>query len=203
MRRLVQRRHVGFLAIAIALGLLGPTVARIAIFPSDRTPEGAYLRVAKAVTQGRPEEFFAYLEEEAQHACYTIADYRKRSLARVEAAYPEEKKAEMVRSLGEVARLGDGPLVFAYFARREGWLSQLRRDLSAVKKVEAAEPRATVVTVQGTRYAFRRRPGGIFGMTAFTPFLRDEAERVARDHQLIEAAARDYEAARQRSRRAP
>src|SRR4051812_15694638 len=29
-------------------------------FPSDRTPQGAYLRIVIAVNRGRPEDFFAY-----------------------------------------------------------------------------------------------------------------------------------------------
>jgi hypothetical protein len=163
-------------------------------YPSDQTPEGAYLRIAQAVNRDRPEDFFAYTDEEAQHACYSLLDYRKRAKSRVQSAYPPEKRAEALRTFADVAELERPEQVLAYYARREGWLSQLRRDLSAVAKVEAEGPRATVVTVVGTRYALRRRPGGIYGLSAFTPFLREEAEHAARDFVIIDKNASEYEA---------
>ena len=54
-----------------------------ATYPSDKTPQGAYLRVMSAVNRGQPEAFFAYVETPAQHACYTIARYRKQARERV------------------------------------------------------------------------------------------------------------------------
>jgi hypothetical protein len=168
------------------------------IYPSDRTPEGAYLRIVQAVNQDRPQDFFAYTDEEAQHACYSLLDYHRRAEARILGAYPEEKRASALVPFRAVARLNSPPDVLAYYARREGWLSQLRRDLSAVAKVESMGPRATVVTVGGSRYALRRRPGGIYGLSAFTPFLREEAEKSARDFVLIDRTASEYEAMRKR-----
>lgn len=52
--------------------------------------------------------------------------------------------------------------VFALYAEREHWLDRLRRDMSGIKKVEVAGERATVETVKGTRYPFRRRDNGIW-----------------------------------------
>lgn len=184
----------------MALALLGYGALALR-FPSDHTPEGAYLRVAKAVSRGAPTEFFAYLEEPAQHACYTIGDYREKSRALAQKSFP---RPEYEKFIAKQARLGDrsdGPEVFAWFAEEEGWLVQLRRDLSGIARVEVVGERATVQTARGTRYAFRRRPNGIWGMTAFTPLLLEEAERAARDHALVERAASDY--ARQPAVRAP
>lgn len=45
---------------------------------------------------------------------------------------------------------------------------------------------------RGTRYPFRRRPNGIWGLTLFTAELTTEAERAARDHDVVERAAADY-----------
>ena len=55
----------------------------------------------------------------------------------------------------------------------------------------------TVETVRGTRYPFRRRPNGIWGLTLFTATLVAEAEKAARDAKLIDKAAADYERAGQ------
>ena len=41
--------------------------------------------------------------------------------------------------------------------------------------------RATIVTARGTRYAFRRRPNGMWGLTLFTAQLLALAERAARE----------------------
>ena len=81
-------------------------------------------------------------------------------------------------------------------ATRLGWVSRLRRDLSGIAKVEVAGERATIETARGTRYPFRRRENGIWGMSLFTAELVAEAERAARDWDVVEDAALDYERAR-------
>ena len=86
--------------------------------------------------------------------------------------------------------------MFGLYARRLGWVKRLRRDLSGVGHVEVRGERATVETARGTRYPFRRRQNGIWGLTLFTGALVAEAERAARDFALIDRAARDYERAR-------
>jgi hypothetical protein len=167
-----------------------------ASYPSDHEPMGAYVRIVEAVTRDRPEDFFAYIEDAAQHACFTIRDYRKTALERVRATFPEAERKEYERRYGELAAAAGGPEVFALYAREEGWLDLLERDLSRAASVEVQGERASVVTVRGTRYAFRKRSGGIWGMTAFSPKLTSEAERAARDLAMIEKAALDYERAR-------
>jgi hypothetical protein len=186
----------------LAAGLIGGAVALYfalshAFYPSDRTPEGAYYRVMIAVNRARPTAIFAYLETPAQHACYTIRDYRKRARERVLAAYPEPERSELAARHVVEAAAPDGADVFALYAERLGWIAKLRRDLSGIAKIEMHGERATVETVRGTRYPFRRRPeNGIWGLTLFTPTLAAEAERAARDFALIDAAAKDYERAR-------
>lgn len=185
----------GGLAVAVAVGL-GFLVQHWS-YPSDRTPEGAYYRVAIAVNRGEPSQFFAYLETPAQHACYTIRDYRKKARERILAAYPEPERTRMAARHQAEAAAPDGADVFSLYAHRLGWMNRLRRDLSGIAKIETNGERATVETVRGTRYPFRRRPeNGIWGLTLFTPTLAEEAERAARDFSLIERAAADYERAR-------
>jgi hypothetical protein len=167
-----------------------------ATYPSDRTPIGAYLRVMKAVNEDRPEAFFAYIETAAQHACYTVVDYRKKTRNRILKAYPEPDRRRLAASYEAEARATDGSQVFALYARRRGWLQRLRRDMSGVEKVEIQGDRASVQTVKGTRYPFRRRDNGIWGLTLFTAALVTEAEKAARDAELVEKAAADYERAR-------
>jgi hypothetical protein len=185
-----------------ALGLV-PALAygwSLATYPSDRTPEGAYLRVVSAVNRGQPEEFFAYTEEAAQHACYTIRDYRSKARALIESSYPEPERAQWLARYRELASAPDGSDVFAHLAKERGWLNRLRRDMSGIQRVEVSGERASVETARGTRYPFRRRPNGIWGTTLFTAELTLEAEKAARDLKLIEVAAADYRRAAHRSR---
>lgn len=163
-------------------------------YPSDRTPQGAYLRIVTAVNRGRPEDFFAYLETPAQHACYSIRDYRKRARERVLASYPEPERTQLAAAYAEDAAAPDGADVFAAFARRRGYMSRLRRDMSGIASVEQRGERATVITGRGTRYPLRIRPeNGIWGLTLFTAELVAEAEHAARDFALVDKAAADYE----------
>ncbi len=187
------RRRTAVLALAGAGLLVALRVVYAHLsFPSDLTPEGAYLRVVIAVDRGRAQDFFAYTETRAQHAAYTIRDYRRRARERVLAAYPEPEKSRLALEYAAEANAADGADVFVLYAKRYGWIARLRRDLSGVKKVETAGDRATVETAHGTRYPFRRRENGIWGLTEFTPVLEAEAERAARDFSVIDRAAQDY-----------
>jgi hypothetical protein len=196
-------RGVVILLFVLAGGALGWSVWSWLTYPSDRTPDGAYLRVVIAVNRGNPEDFFAYLETRAQHACYTIRDYRKKSRDRVLAAYPEPERSRLVSAYAKEADAPDGADVFALFARQRGWLLRLRRDMSGIAKTEIQGERATIETARGTRYPLRRRENGIWGLTLFTSALEAEAERAARDAALIESAAADYERVRRLEQRAP
>jgi hypothetical protein len=69
----------------------------------------------------------------------------------------------------------------------------LRKDLSGVVRVDIEGERATVVTARGTRYPFRRRDNGIWGLTIFTADLMAESERASRDLENISRAADDYD----------
>jgi len=189
------RRIALYGLLGVAVLVLARIVYAYAAFPSDRTPQGAYLRVAIAVNRGRAEDFFAYLETRSQHAAYTIRDYRKKSLARLQTAYPEPERSRLYQAYAAEANAPDGADVVALYARRNGWIMRLRRDLSGIKKVEQVGDRATVETVHGTRYPFRRRENGIWGLTLFTATLDAEAERAARDYSVIQKAAADYERA--------
>lgn len=179
--------------LAVAVALIGWFAIAWLRYPSDRTPEGAYLRVMTAVNRGRPQDFFAYTETRAQHACFTIRDYRKKSRERVLAAYPEPERSRLAALYADEAAASDGSDLFALYAKRRGWLGRLRRDMSGIAHVERRGERASVETVRGTRYPFRIRPeNGIWGLTLFTAELEAEAERAARDFELIERASEDY-----------
>lgn len=193
-----ERKKRALLALGLAgLALVAYFVLSHVFYPSDRSPEGAYYRVMIAVNKGQPAAIFAYLETPAQHACYTIRDYRRRARERVLASYPEPERSQLAARHASEATAPDGADVFALYAERLGWVTKLRRDLSGIQKIETSADRATVETVRGTRYPFRRRPeNGIWGLTLFTATLAAEAERAARDLALIEVAASDYERAR-------
>lgn len=162
-------------------------------FPRDTTPEGAYYRVAKAVSRDDPAGFFAYLETAAQHACFTIGDYRAKAKQRVMQSFPPAERQRALAELEPYASQPQGPQVFALAAQQQGWLTRLRQDLSGVDHIEQEQERATVQTVRGTRYSFRRRENGIWGLTLFTAFLVEEAERAARDYEMYRNSAIDYD----------
>lgn len=180
--------------ILAALALLA--IVSVARYPSDTTPEGAYLRIAKSVNLGRPRDFFAYIETDAQHAAYTIRDYRKQARDRILATYPEPERSALSQKYEALAVAPDGADVFVVYSEERGFLTLLRRDVSGIAKVDISGERATVETARGTRYAFRRRENGIWGMTLFTAVLVSEAEKAARDLALVEKAASDYERVR-------
>jgi hypothetical protein len=191
-KKLVAALALVALAAFVGTRLLAPP------FPSDRTPDGAYLRIAKAIADGEPRSIFPYLETDAQWACFTIKDARAKALARVRASYPESERRSYAEAYASEADAPDGPDVFAAIAARRGWIARLRRDLSGVARVETDGPRATVVTARGTRYPFRVRDNGIWGLTIFTADLVAESERASRDLDVVTAAADDYDRARSR-----
>jgi len=183
MAQALPRR--AFLVAVVGLAACRP-------YPSDRTPEGAYLRIARSVAQDDPRAFFAYLEQEAQWACYTLRDTKKKASLAIASAYPEPDRARLLAEHAAVAGAPDGSDVFAHLYRSRGWARRLRKDLSGIAKVEQEGERASVVTVRGTRYPFRRRDNGIWGLTLFTAELLGDAEKATRDLAVVEAAAADY-----------
>lgn len=187
---LPRRKFVilGGVVVAIAAGAL-----LYRPYPPDTTPEGAYMRLAKSVTQDEPKSFFAYLEQEAQWACYTLRDMRKKARDLVNASYPEPQRSELASQYAPFADAPDGSDVFAHLYRTRGWARRLRKDLSGVDHVDVEGERASIVTVGGTRWPFRRRDNGIWGITIFTAELLAEAEKATRDLAVVEAAAKDYD----------
>jgi hypothetical protein len=187
-RRALLAAGLGLTVVAaVALG------ARHLGLPPDTTPEGAYLRIALSLGRGDGRVVFSYLEDDAQHAAFTIRDYRKKARDRAGTAFPEPERARLMEEWRVHAEAPDGADVWVDLAEREGWFSRLRRDLSAVATVEVVGDRATVETARGTRYALRRRANGMWGLTLFTAPMVAEAERAARDWDVVKRSAEDYE----------
>jgi hypothetical protein len=197
---IVQKRLLwaGAPVLVVALAALLWAIFR---FPPDTTPEGAYLRIGNTITRGEPRVCFAYLEDRAQHAAFSIRDYRRRASERIEASYPEPERARLLEAYRAHAEAEDGADVFLDLATKRGWMARLRRDLSGIAKVDRAGERATIETARGTRYPFRRRENGIWGLTLFTAELVAESEKAARDWEVVEHAAQDYDRARNEQRR--
>jgi hypothetical protein len=190
LRTLVVLVGLVILALAVGAWLVGRRP-----FPPETTPEGAYTRIAYAVAQRRIGDAFPYLETDAQWGAYSIRDMRRKACDRARASYPPDERALLGAWQAE-ADAADGADVFALMAANRGWVQRLERDLSGVAHVEIVGERATVVTTRGTRYPFRRRENGIWGLTIFTAELTSEAERAARDLEVVERAAADYDRAR-------
>lgn len=191
----MRRRPLIFAAVVL-LGIAVYAASAVRMFPPDTTPEGAYMRIAKSIGEGRVRDIFAYLETDAQWAAYTIRDMRAKAYARVGDSYPEPERTKLRDAYRDAAEAPDGADVFAMEAARKNWLARLRKDLSGIARVEVNGERATVVTARGTRYPFRRRENGIWGLTIFTADLIAESERASRDLQVVNEAADDYERVR-------
>lgn len=176
------------LAVGVALAFYRP-------FPPDNTPEGAYARIAKAIAEQHPRDVFAYLEQDAQDAAFTIHEMRKASCAAIEKSYPRGAERDALLAAYRDDARADGPDELVLLAARHGFFARLRRDLSGVARVETEGERATVTTARGTRYSFRRRPNGIWGLTLFTAEMLADSERATRDYTSVRAAANDYERA--------
>jgi hypothetical protein len=186
---------VAILALAvIAMNAIG--LARRRPFPSDRTPDGAYLRIALGVDEDRLRDIFPYLETDAQWAAFTIRDARAKACSLIRASYPKGQGGDLLQAYQPLGETPDGPDAFVLLAIQKGFIAQLRRDLSGVAKVEIEGERASVVTVRGTRYPFRRRDNGIWGLTLFSAQLLAEAQRASRDLAVVTAAAEDYDRAK-------
>ncbi|WP_437811576.1 hypothetical protein [Sorangium sp. So ce1078] len=193
---MTRRRAVVWGAAAVALVAVALLWRKLNQFPPDTTPEGAYLRIAYSIGVSDPRTAFSYLEDRAQHAAYTIRDYRRKAFERIEASYPEPERTRLLEQYRAHAMAEDGADVWVDIAAKQGFVARLRRDLSGIAKVEVTGERATVETARGTRYPFRRRDNGIWGLTLFTADLVAEAERAARDWDVVEKAALDYERGR-------
>lgn len=188
LRRRIVLAGVGA-ALAGAASVVGYRLAR---FPPETSPEGAYTRIARSLAEGKLLGVFSYLEDEAQHACFTVRDYRKRASEKIAASYPEPDRSRLLDEYRAHAEAPDGADVWTDLATTRGYGTRLRRDLSGVSGVQIEGERATVVTARGTRYAFRRRANGMWGLTMFTADLLGDAERAARDFEVVERAALDY-----------
>jgi hypothetical protein len=200
MRRLLPLSLAAVMPLLVWLALVAGT--RTA-FPKDTTPEGAYARIVLAITEGHPRECFPYLETRAEWASFTIRDYRRKAAARIEQAYPEPEKSRALTAYRRETLAPDGPDLWAALAETRGFITRLRKDLSGASRVEVSDERATIETAHGTRYTFRRRENGIWGLTMFTAELVAEAEKAARDFEMVGRAAEDYDRARPRSTGSP
>ena len=179
--------------VAAALGIAGYAgFRRITRFPPDTTPEGCYLRIVVAISEGRARDVFPYLDEPARHAAYSIRDYRERARGLVAAQYPEPERTRLIDAYRVFAEAPDGADVWNEMAHKRGWITRLRRDLSGIARLETSGERVTIETARGTRYNFRRRDNGIWGLSLFTADLVAESERAARDAEVVEQAAADY-----------
>jgi hypothetical protein len=153
------------------------------------------MRVARAVADDETRALLANLEKQAPLACFTIRDARAQAAARVSKSYPEPQRGELLARWQKLAGAPDGSDVFAFLYTERGWSSRLRRDLSGATRIDEEGDRASVVTARGTRWPFRRRDNGIWGLTIFTAELVAEAEKATRDLAVVTAAADDYDRA--------
>jgi hypothetical protein len=162
-------------------------------FPPDKTPEGSYARIAKAIAEERTRDVFPYLEQDAQDAAFSIHDMRKGAYDAVAQSYPAGAERDgLLASYRPESEAPDGPDVFLLLDKKHAFIARLRKDLSGISKVETQGDRATLTTAKGTRYTFRKRPNGVWGLTRFTAEMLESSERAARDLASVRAAADDY-----------
>jgi len=196
---------------AAALGVGTLLIVRLGPEPPAGTPEGAYVRIARALSEGNAKGVYAYLDDDARTACVTIWHDRKEASDLVERSYPEEPppgtktveppsdRKHLLEEYKVHAAATDGADIWIDLAERRGYIGRLRRDLSAIAKVERDGDRATIETAHGTRYEFKKRSDGLWGLTLFTEDLVHDRDRAERDLEMIRRAAADYDRVRERS----
>jgi hypothetical protein len=190
-----KRALFAVLVAAIVVGVVALVFYKP--FPPDKTPEGSYARIAKAIAEGRSRDVFPYLEQDAQDAAFTVHDMRKAACDLIGQSYPAGTERDaLLASYRPEADAPDGPDVFMLLDKRQNFIARLRKDLSGIANIETRGERATITTAQGTRYTFRKRPNGVWGLTRFTAEMLDESERASRDLASVRAAAGDYARAR-------
>jgi hypothetical protein len=188
MRRDMKRRA---LFLALALSVVAALFLRVwRPFPPDTTPRGAYMRIARHLSRNEPLSIFPYLETEAQWASYTAFEARRDARKLILETYPEPARAAALATLKDSSASGEA--WFVAEAESRSWFTRLRRDLSPPEQVEEVGERAVVVTARGTRYPFRKRENGIWGLTVFTADLVAESTRASRDLAMIRKSAEDY-----------
>ena len=113
-------------------------------FPADTTPEGAYLRLAQAITERHVQSAFPYTETETQWASFTIRNARRDALALADKSYPPAELAKLRESYGALAKAPDGPDAFALLMEERGYRARLAKDMSGVDHVETEGERAAL-----------------------------------------------------------
>jgi hypothetical protein len=189
----MMTRRIVFAVVIVSIAVGVVALVFYKPFPPDKTPEGSYARIAKAIAEQRSRDVFPYLEQDAQDAAFSIHDMRKAASDAIRASYPAgAEKDALLASYRAEAEAPDGPDVFLVLDKKHGFITRLRKDLSGVAKVETEGERATITTAHGARYTFRRRPNGVWGLTRFSAEMLEESERAARDLASVRAAADDY-----------
>ena len=87
---------IGVVLAAIVIGVI--VLVFYKPFPPDKTPEGAYARIAKAIAEERPRDVFPYLEQDAEDAAFSIHDMRKAAVSAIQQSYPEGPERDAHRS---------------------------------------------------------------------------------------------------------
>jgi hypothetical protein len=177
----------------VALVGAGLVVAKLAALPPDTKPEGAYLRIASSLSHGDLRGVFRYLEDDAADACANVLRDRKEASDLVDRFYPEPERTRLLDEYRPHATAAEAADVWVEIATRRGYGTILRHDLSGIARIETDGDRAIVETARGTRYSFRRRRDGVFGLATFTADLVADATRARRDLEVIKKSAADYE----------
>ena len=175
-----QRRAVALALAALLLGVAFASVDRA--WRASRPPTRRRAPTCASPWTGTGDARTASPTSriEAQHAGYSIRDYRKRASDRVAAAYPEPERTRLLEAYSAHATRPTAPTCGST------WPSSAAGS-AACAAISRASPRwrraasAPPSRPRGTRYGFRRRENGIWGLTLFTAELAAEAERAARD----------------------
>ncbi len=189
------RRHLRVLfALAFCLVIaLGTALVTHRPFPPDATPEGAYARIALALSNGRPKDAFAYLETDAQWAGYLDPRRSETGRRAREGKLPGDRTGSVARGVAQrggragrrrcVRSSGQTPWVDR--AAREGLVGR-DSDGNTGRPRDHRNRAKHALLVSPTRQRH-------LGADPFTAELQAEAERAARDLDVVERAADDYD----------
>ena len=173
----------------------GAAILSVAGCRRARTPQEAFVRFQRAVTDGNPGALFDALDKRSRWAWMTIQKSHREAYDIILSNYPEGREREReLRRFERGATLGSARELFIEEAGRAA-LTKLPRPLPDVVRFDMAADgdSALAVLPSGAPLPFRRGPDGSWGYGGLADESEDRQKRALGDVAMVRTSAADYE----------
>jgi hypothetical protein len=188
---------------AAALLLLSALPLAAGCGPGAKSPEEAYRRFAKAVTEHDGRALYDALDQPTRWAWMTVQKWDREAYDIVISNYPEGPGRE--RELRRFEKGATASSARELFAAELGpdLLASLARLVVAAPRFETQVPDdvAEAVLPDGGRVRFAHTRRGGWGFAGLGPQAEDRKSRAYHDLEVVRASAADYERAAARTAR--